>query len=76
MDERQRQLIKDYGPRFAWRAQAIQNEILHLLADAASVLTDHECGVLSESMMDFIEKLQDAQSRCISRMEEIGVSYD
>lgn len=75
MDERQKRLVKDYGPRFALRASIIQTEILHLLADAGSVLTGNECEALSESMMDFVEKLKDAQHACVSRMKEIGVPY-
>lgn len=69
MTERDKKLIKDYGPRFVARSRMIKDQLLHLQADVVSCATDYESQVLTKSMAEFIDRLNEIEKMVISRVE-------
>lgn len=63
----------DYGPRFVDRSGDIMDEMLHLSADARSVMTDEEWRNCAEAMIKFIEELKKVRNLVEHRLEEAGV---
>lgn len=72
MTERQKKLVNDYGPRFYSRSRKIENEFLHLTADAVSVLTDEEFESLGAAIDTVIMELKKAQEIVKLRLKEAG----
>lgn len=73
MTERNRKLVMDYGPRFVDRSGDIMDEMLHLSADACSVMTDEEWRNCAEAMIKFVEELKKVRNLVEHRLEEAGV---
>lgn len=70
MTERQKRLVKDYGPLFIARLRIIQTEMLKLASDAVSVFTDEEWTECAKAMSQFADELNKLQSVAIGRVEE------
>lgn len=73
MTERQKKLVSEYGPRFAERAHEIENELLHLTADAASIMTDEEWAPCANALVEFVKELNKCYELSVSRMKEAGL---
>lgn len=74
MTERQIKLVKDYGPRLFERSSRILDDLLYIVSDALSVMTDEEwakygCG---EELVAFSEKLSETRSFVYERLMEVG----
>lgn len=76
MTERQKKLVRDYGPRFLERAHKIKTEFLYLPSDAISVLTDEEWRLCAEQLVTFLEELNKVEELVVSRIEEAGVTLE
>lgn len=70
MTERQKGLVKDYGPMFIARLRIIQTEMMKLVPDALSVFTDEEWAECAEAMSKFRDELNKLQSIAMDRVEE------
>ena len=70
MTERQKKLVKDYGPKFVAESHIIKDRILYLSGDAASVLTDAEWLKCAEAMTKFVEELNKVEDIVTKRVEE------
>ena len=73
LTDRQKKLVEEYGPRFYRRSRDIQNEFLHLSADAASVLTDEEWKECAEAITKVVDELQRVEVIVHDRMKEAGL---
>lgn len=76
MTEKQKQLVKDYGPKFLERSYEIKNEFLYLPADAISVLTDSEWKPCADRLVEFLKELNKVELIVKDRLKEIGVSVE
>ncbi len=74
MDERQKKLLVDYGPRFVERSGEILNSMLHLAADAQSCLSDEEWKKCSEAYLRFFDELQNVRLIVFERLDEVESS--
>ena len=70
MTERQKGLVKDYGPRFIARVRIIQNEILKLAPDALSIFTDEEWSGCAEIIDKLDNELNKLEGLAEERVEE------
>ena len=70
MTDYQKKLVRDYGPSFIARLRIIQNEMMKLAADAASVFTDDEWAKCGETMVQFSGELHDVGNIAIERVKE------
>jgi hypothetical protein len=73
MDDRQKKLVEEFGPRFRKRCVHIETEFLYLVADAASVLTDaefKECGKAIEKVMSELNRVREI---AVSKMIEVEI---
>ena len=74
MDERQKRLVKDYGPRFLKRSMRIQKDFLYLPADAISIFTEEEWRACA-NYIEMVEKeLIYLYDIIIKRMKENGIN--
>lgn len=70
MTERQKGLVKDYGPRFIARLRIIQTEMMKLAPDALSVFTDEEWAECAKAMNKFEDELNKLEGIASDRVEE------
>ena len=59
MNDRDKELVKQFGPRFVKRSGDILTSFLHLSADAYSVMTDDEwkeCAAAIDNLVPILEK--------------------
>lgn len=75
LTERQKKLLKDYGPRFIDRSSKMSTEFLHLAADAASVLTDEEWKQCAEAGTAFMTELYKVQNIVVKRLDEAKIPW-
>ena len=73
MDERQKKLVRDYGPRTFERVSRMLDDCLYLPADALSVLTDEEWRSCGEAMVKLEEELGAVRRLVWDRLKEAGV---
>ena len=70
MDERQRKLVRDYGPKAFDQCTKILDTFYYLPANALSVLTDEEWKDCAEAMLIFEKELYKVRILIYTRMEE------
>ena len=70
MTDYQKKLVRDYGPSFIARARIIQNEMMKLATDAASIFTDEEWAKCAEAMLRFSIELSDVGNIARERVKE------
>lgn len=73
MSERNKKLVKDYGPKTFERMSRMLDDCLHLPADALSVMTDEEWKACGEAMVKLSGELFKVRSLVYERMKEAGV---
>ena len=75
MTERQLRLLRDHGPRFIERSDDILTNLLHLPADAISVMTDEEWEECAEALTDFQNKLEKVRILVADRLHGNGIDW-
>ena len=71
MTERDKKLVKDYGPRFIDRSGNIMDDLLYLAADAYSVMTDDEWRNCAKALEQFSMELNKVRTLVFNRLEEV-----
>lgn len=70
MNDRQKKLVREYGPRFIARQRQILDDVLYLSADAISVFTDEEWKSCAEAMIKFVDELTKLKTIAEDRVNE------
>lgn len=67
MDNRQKKLVRDYGPAFIVRVRRMLNDCISLAADASSIFTDGEWAEGAETIKQFMKVMNNLQDIAIDR---------
>lgn len=70
MDNRQKKLVRDYGPAFIVRVRRMLNDCIPLYSDAISIFTDEEWAAGAEAIKQFMDAMNKLQTIAANRTEE------